>query len=478
MSLVTDSAVGTGKRAPSRAKTLALAALLDELAPVGRKKSIKPGDGGVHIISAGAGKKKAAKEAVPPEDKPKKLKKRQDAIDAGSERETPDKELRSKLVILTMHAAAPKRVSPAVQGRKAPPAGVRRAPSFSEGSAAAPCSAPEADRSNPTAAKALGSGGDRVGPSILAGLKIGALMRLPSKKLPAPRTGPWRKIVCPTPQHIEWRPPMEYATVSGNGSGWACFDEEEEELAVVISDEQSDPTFDLVGEEVYNDGLAPDDEEVALLSNFPAHKSKTKSERDQKWATPPLRFESRFESGNLRKAIRKGETEYTLFMRDDVCSMDQVGTWARVSMCERGIVLRPCLCFCQLCARGGGSHSKQKMLAKFRVAEVICQKNKQGKEVPHCAQWFYFRVGNMTAHTQFTISIVNFVKPESMYKEGMRPLFYSRVEETRNAKGWYRVGDNIQVKATPESPECFAHRNVFPYFPPDARVTFTLCAVF
>jgi len=83
----------------------------------------------------------------------------------------------------------------------------------------------------------------------------------------------------------------------------------------------------------------------------------------------------------------------------------------------------------------------------------------------------------MTAHTQFTISIVNFVKPESMYKEGMRPLFYSRVEETRNAKGWYRVGDNIQVKAPPESPECFAHEDVFQCFPP-TRVTFTLCAIF
>lgn len=35
---------------------------------------------------------------------------------------------------------------------------------------------------------------------------------------------------------------------------------------------QLDPTADLVGEEVYNDGMAPDDEELALLSQFPVHK--------------------------------------------------------------------------------------------------------------------------------------------------------------------------------------------------------------
>ncbi len=35
---------------------------------------------------------------------------------------------------------------------------------------------------------------------------------------------------------------------------------------------QLDPTADLVGEEVYNDGMAPDDEELALLSQFTAHK--------------------------------------------------------------------------------------------------------------------------------------------------------------------------------------------------------------
>jgi hypothetical protein len=35
---------------------------------------------------------------------------------------------------------------------------------------------------------------------------------------------------------------------------------------------QLDPTADLVGEEVYNDGMAPDDEELALMSQVTAHK--------------------------------------------------------------------------------------------------------------------------------------------------------------------------------------------------------------
>ena len=33
---------------------------------------------------------------------------------------------------------------------------------------------------------------------------------------------------------------------------------------------------------------------------------------------PPLRFESRFESGNLRRAFRTGEREYELLITPDV----------------------------------------------------------------------------------------------------------------------------------------------------------------
>ena len=43
----------------------------------------------------------------------------------------------------------------------------------------------------------------------------------------------------------------------------------------------------------------------------------------------------------------------------------------------------------------------------------------------------------------FRFSIVNLTKPDSLYKEGMRPLCYSTTEATTNNIGWQRCGDNI-----------------------------------
>ena len=68
-------------------------------------------------------------------------------------------------------------------------------------------------------------------------------------------------------------------------------------------------------------------------------------------------------------------------------------------------------------------------------------------QVPHCAQWFYFQVVHAVASVPYTISIVNFVKPESLYQEGMRPLLYSRIDEKKSSKGWFRVGEKIEYFA-------------------------------
>ena len=391
-----------GKRAPSRSGGARPAGspAVDALAPAGKKKVLKQVGGQdsapspTRLWTANGAPKvlpptradmtsKALAETEP-EEKPKKLKKKK-APGAEDGQSSP--------LLLTLRALqgggrdSEAKISGGIMQALVKKSSASTRVNESGGGAAGG----RPDRSNPSSIFQPGSGGDRVGPSILAGLKAGSLTQPPSKKLPAPKTGPWRKIMIPTPKHIEWRAPMEYGFAVGGGGTWASFDDEvEQEPVIEIPPDQLDPTADLVGEEVYNDGMAADDEELALLSQCPAHKDLKKSDRSRKWTTPPLRFESRFESGNLRKAIRRGETEYTLFMRDDVCSMEQ------------------------------------------------------GKEVPHCAQWFYFQVLNAVPNKQYLLSIVNFVKPESMYTDGMRPLFYSRTEEKKNAKGWFRVGDNIQ----------------------------------
>ena len=77
-----------------------------------------------------------------------------------------------------------------------------------------------------------------------------------------------------------------------------------------------------------------------------------------------LVFESRFESGNLKQAIQTGEFEYELVMKPD--------------------------------------HNTRNF-----------------------TQWFYFKVGNTRQYQEYVFHIINFVKDQSLYNDGMMPLFYS-----------------------------------------------------
>ncbi|KAF5308101.1 hypothetical protein FQR65_LT00644 [Abscondita terminalis] len=95
-----------------------------------------------------------------------------------------------------------------------------------------------------------------------------------------------------------------------------------------------------------------------------------------------LKFESRFESGNLAKVIKINNLQYELYVRNDLYS------------------------------------TRQK-------------------------QWFYFKVTNMKCGLTYRLSIVNLTKKENLYKEGMKPLFYSTKDATSRSIGWRRWGQNI-----------------------------------
>nr|CAD7403250.1 unnamed protein product [Timema cristinae] len=95
-----------------------------------------------------------------------------------------------------------------------------------------------------------------------------------------------------------------------------------------------------------------------------------------------LRFESRFESGNLAKVVKVTECYYELYLRTDL-------------------------------------YTNRHM------------------------QWFYFRVENTRAHITYRFSIVNLSKAESLYSVGMRPLMYSTKDAQLNQVGWKRCGENI-----------------------------------
>ncbi|XP_036007743.1 cytosolic carboxypeptidase 2 [Fundulus heteroclitus] len=96
-----------------------------------------------------------------------------------------------------------------------------------------------------------------------------------------------------------------------------------------------------------------------------------------------LEFESRFESGNLQKAVQVGAYDYELTLRTDLYTKKHT-------------------------------------------------------------QWFYFRVRNMKAGVTYRFTITNLMKRSSLYSQGMRPLLYSERAAERDGVGWQRAGSNIR----------------------------------
>lgn len=95
-----------------------------------------------------------------------------------------------------------------------------------------------------------------------------------------------------------------------------------------------------------------------------------------------LKFNSKFESGNLRKVIQIRKNEYDLILNSDINSN-------------------------------------------------------------HYHQWFYFEVSGMRPGVAYRFNIINCEKSNSQFNYGMQPLMYS-VQEALNARPWWvRVGTDI-----------------------------------
>jgi cytosolic carboxypeptidase protein 2/3 len=97
---------------------------------------------------------------------------------------------------------------------------------------------------------------------------------------------------------------------------------------------------------------------------------------------PTLIFESRFESGNLRRATQIFDFEYDLILRWDL--------------------------------------------------------NTKGN-----MQWFYFSVANMRKGQKYIFNIINLLKPDSLYNQGMKPCVYSENAARMSHTGWTRMGQDI-----------------------------------
>ncbi|VFV19782.1 cytosolic carboxypeptidase 4-like [Lynx pardinus] len=108
---------------------------------------------------------------------------------------------------------------------------------------------------------------------------------------------------------------------------------------------------------------------------------------DEPWplqdtASDCLRFYSKFESGNLRKAIQVRELEYDLLVNADVNSSQH-------------------------------------------------------------QQWFYFKVSGMRAAVPYRFNVINCEKPNSQFNYGMQPTLYSVKEALLGRPTWIRMGYEI-----------------------------------
>ena len=95
-----------------------------------------------------------------------------------------------------------------------------------------------------------------------------------------------------------------------------------------------------------------------------------------------LQFESRFESGNLRRALKIDDFEYDLILCPDVNTDKHF-------------------------------------------------------------QWFYFQVSNTNKDAAYTFNVVNYEKANSQFNFGMQPLMFSVKEAVSGRPFWTRVGKDI-----------------------------------
>ncbi|NXT00119.1 CBPC2 carboxypeptidase, partial [Jacana jacana] len=207
------------------------------------------------------------------------------------------------------------------------------------------------------------------------------LFALPSARRPplAPHWPIECEVIKEPIQHIEWVPPEPEPFCQPTGHEWP---------PATLSEEQ--------GTIVYHLSPVPPGScfTRARVGGAPGPLSSPAAPLEGPQDTTLL-FESRFESGNLQKAVKVGPYEYVLRLRPDLYT---------------------------------AKHT----------------------------QWFYFRVQNTRKDPLYRFTIANLAKPTSLYSEGMRPLLYSQRDAQSRGVGWRRVGTHVRYyRGGGEEPAAF-----------------------
>ncbi|CAN2387188.1 protein side chain deglutamylation [Pristimantis euphronides] len=168
-------------------------------------------------------------------------------------------------------------------------------------------------------------------------------------------------------EHIEWDPPVPEPMYKSSGL---------EQEPACVNPTESKVVYQL------DEGLK---ESFFMCSRVGGSRSplKSASPHSCEESDNTLLFESRFESGNLQKAVQVADYDYQLTLRADLYT---------------------------------NRHT----------------------------QWYYFRVKNTRAGIPYRFTIVNLMKPTSLYNHGMRPLMYSEIDANTERIGWKRIGNEIK----------------------------------
>ena len=208
------------------------------------------------------------------------------------------------------------------------------------------------------------------------------------------------------------------------------------------NENQIQPLADEYGKTVYNNDIKCDSHYFARIALEEKYKTKFKVEKDpipKNIESDSLLFESRFECGNLAKAIRITETYYELrfyclnFILIDTRN-ELIKQFLGTQLISTG----------KKRTRGNFHLSVFQALMSTRLRTDLYTSR-------HC-QWYYFRVRNMKPETEYRFSFVNFSKPDSQYSVGMKPVLYSEIEASRSGVGWVRAGTEMTYFKETKSP--------------------------
>ena len=176
-------------------------------------------------------------------------------------------------------------------------------------------------------------------------------------------TGPARQLIYPAPIHGGLQPQCEPALSKGTAEKFVCQEKgsaQEGGKARTHGSQEKGAEEWIPAHEVYNDRDAVP---------------------KKQGLSTDLRFESRFESGNLASAVRLSACQYNLYLRAD---------------------------------KGTGS-----------------------------CQWYYFMVANVNKDVSYKFNIMHFYKEKSLYHHGLRPLLWSQKCKQSTNCGWQRAGTQI-----------------------------------